>query len=402
MSVARTRHFLNAVDHYRRDHRPTVASVAGGLAVATVVLTVRYGSLDGAALLIAVAAAMATTALWFRLREVGRSHAALLRTLAELTSRLDQQQPVPVVASVVAPAELTATAVVADGRIPAAEIGAGAAGVEGPAEPRSIAVADIDEPVAIAAESISADEIAASHQNEITLAGGRSIAGEGAAPNEPGNQADAPDQEPPPPVETTVPESMPVFALTSLKGATVTDADLVGTPSVVVFWRPGCPHCQRLTPELVAWESLQGPRLVVFAACDGPTAYRAGLPGLVILDPGFTVGQAVGAPGTPAALPLDAAGRPTGPIVAGASAVTTLLLDAMRDWASAETEPLPQVSDIDIEVDSSAVVDLESVATDGVATAQPTVLLRRVEETVYDAVPVAPDWEAESVTRRAG
>ena len=398
MSVARTRHVLNAIDHYRDDHRQTITIAAAGLAVAALVLAVRSGSLAGAALLIAVVAIGVIATLWFRLRAVERSHAALLRTVAELTSRLDQP-PVPVVASVGAPAGVTVATVVDEG-ILAAEVGADAVGVEGPSEPRPIAVADVDEPDAPAAGSIANDELAASGDDAVTLAGDRTIAGQGTAPDEAGHLADAPDQEPSPPFETPVLESMPTFALTSLRGETVTGADLVGTPAVVVFWRPGCPHCQRLTPELVAWESLQGPRLVVFAACDGPTAFRAGLPGLVILDPGFTVGQAAGAPGTPAALPIDAAARPSGSIVAGASAVTALLRDAMREWASAETEPLNQV--FGIEFDNASMVDLDTVATDGVVAVRPTVLLRRVEEAVSDVVPVAPDWDAESVTRWAG
>ncbi len=402
MSVARTRHVLNAIDHYRDDHHQTITIAAAGLAVAALVLAVRSGSLAGAALLIAVVAIGVIATLWFRLRAVERSHAALLRTVAELTSRLDQP-PVPVVASVGAPAGVTVTIAAADEGMPAAEVGADAVGVEGPSEPRPIAVADVDEPDAPAAGSIANDELAASGDDAVTLAGDRTIAGQGTAPDEAGHLADAPDQEPSPPVETPVLEMIPAFALTSLKGETVTGADLVGTPAVVVFWRPGCPHCQRLTPELVAWESLQGPRLVVFAACDGPTAYRAGLPGLVILDPGFTVGQAAGAPGTPAALPIDAAARPSGPIVAGASAVTALLRDAMRDWASVEVEPMPRLPAMTVDGVEASVAGPTGIGTTNEATTtRPAVLLRRVEEPVSDDALIAPDWDAESVTRRAG
>ena len=401
MSVARTRLVLNAIDRYRVNHRPTVTIAAGGLAVAVLVLAVRSGSLAGAALLIAVVAVGVAATLWIRLRAVERSHAALLRTVAELTSRRDQP-PVPAVAPVGAPAGSTVTTVGADERIPA-PTGADAVGVEGPSEPRPIAVADVDEPSALAAESIAGDELAASGDDAVTLAGSRMIAGEGTAPEEAGSQTDTADQPVVPPVDVPVPGAIPAFALTSLKGATVTGADLVGTSAVVVFWRPGCPHCQRLTPELVAWESLQGPRLVVFAACDGPTAFRAGLPGLVLLDPGFTVGQAVGAPGTPAALLIDATARPSGPIVAGASAVTTLLLDAMRDWASVEMEPMPRHPAMTVDAVSAFAAGPNGVeTTDEATTTRPTVLLRRVEDPVSDDALVAPDWDGESVARRAG
>ncbi len=406
MSVARTRHVLNAIDRYRSDHRQTVAIAAGGLVVAAFALAVGYGSLGAGALLFAVVAAVAATALLVRLRAAERSHAALLRTVADLTSRLDQQRPVLAAASLVAPTEAPVSATTGgDAEEPASDGRTGAAASGFATAPGMSEAEDcvVDEPVATAAESIADDEIAASSDDEVTLAGDRMIAVEAAAPDEAGNQADAPDQEPSPPVEMPVPESIPAFALTSLKGETVTEAELVGTPAVVVFWRPGCPHCQRLTPELVAWESLQGPRLIVFAACDGPTAFRSGLPGLVILDPGFTVGQAVGAPGTPAALPLDSTGRPSGPIVAGASAVTALLLEAMREWASVEEEPMSQSSAVDIDATTPSAVESDTVeASDETATAGPTILLRRVEEVVSDDIPVAPDWDDESLARRAG
>ncbi len=455
MSDARTRRVLQTIADYTVGHRRATVLAAGAVAVAALTLAVRYGGLAGVALLIALAAMGAATGLWLRMRETEQSHAALALTVAELTTRLDLLS--------VAPSPVLPVTFLADQDI---EVdGTGATAVKLTAEMtdsdmnRSNEVGETQlvvdatttsEPLfagvvaGAAASAVALDSVPPAQPTAIDNGGSQTldlisattvksvgvfvpaVESQPLGPDGAGDTDILPlaistgeiaaivesDPDGPDLAEAAVTplvaglqtlEAMPAFILTALNGAVVTDAGLKGTPAVVVFWRPGCQHCQRLTPELVAWESLQGPRLVVFAACDGPTAYRAGLPGLVILDPGFTVGQAIGAPGTPAALPLDAAGRPSGPVVAGASAVTALLLDAMRDWASVEAEPLPQLSAIGVEVNDVSASDTDTVeAANAVPMAPPTVLLRRVEEIPSDVVASDPDWDAQSVVRRTG
>lgn len=192
----------------------------------------------------------------------------------------------------------------------------------------------------------------------------------------------------------------PDFALPALSGEIVTPADLVGRATVLVFWRPGCDHCDRLTPELAAWESLQsrgGPRLVVLAATDAPTAYRAHLPGTVLLDPGFSVGRAIAAPGTPAALVLDGDGQPLGGIAAGTMAVTGLLLATMRHFASDE---------IDEPLDDDAVAVLSDVAAEDpeAPVAHPGAVIHRLDAlapAALDVTDVTDEW-ADGAIRRTG
>ncbi len=427
MSVARAPRVLQTATVHTANHPRRVALAAGALAVAALSLAVRSGGLAGAALLLAVVAASAAVALWSRLRDAERSHAALALTVADLTTRLDllsvATRVVPagqVLADAVIPNQATPEAGTADADSTGTASDPDATDVSplrAPAESKPLQrvseqvsrggaggeVGSATGALTLLPESVPPDQAATNADPRTPLVaatvGFADVVASGplALASGPDDSTDA--------TLASIPESMPPFTLTALNGAAITGDELAGTPAVVVFWRPGCQHCQRLTPELVAWESLQGPRLIVFAACDGPTAFRAGLPGLVILDPGFTVGQALGAPGTPAALPLDAAGRPSGPVVAGASAVTTLLLDAMRDWASVESESSARLPAPGVEPDaeSASPDDSETAALVGeVVIAPPTVLLRRAETMPLGSVAVAPGWDDESDARRVG
>lgn len=277
MSVAVVSRVLTSISIVPVRRLRALALAAAAVSAGLLALAVTTAGVAGLGFALAVIAATTAAILWLRLRGAERRNAALAADLAVLTA--------------------AAGPVRASGST-------GATGVlQVSGEPRDAAEAMTD-PVRDDADAPVADDDGRT---------GAIVAG------------------------ATTPERLPSFSLSALSGATVWDTDLGGRASVMVFWRPGCGHCQRLTPELAAWESLQGPRLIVVAACDGPTAYRAGLPGLVLLDPGFSVGQALGAPGTPAALPLGDDGQPTGPVVAGTTAVMSLLLDEMRAWGGGET-----------------------------------------------------------------
>jgi hypothetical protein len=57
---------------------------------------------------------------------------------------------------------------------------------------------------------------------------------------------------------------LPQFEARDVRGSVITDADLAGTPAVVLFIDPGCGPCERLMAELRSgWAGEQGARLWV-------------------------------------------------------------------------------------------------------------------------------------------
>lgn len=458
MSVARGQRILKSISiSVERQRRATVVT-AGTLAAGLLTLGLSVGALVGVAFVLALLLGVCVAALVVRLRTVERAHVTLALTMSELTARVDRLQAesnvnaasaTPVDAPEAAPATAaevqpvgptdpganTAAAVTAlsvnpdviavvqprtGGRDDEAlirltvtssdapgELGHSRHDRRGDADPARADDSGVNlalpetgpEPGSPSLPSISG----AGHPTEGDVVAAEPVAGStmvGPIPDGDAEGAPGVTDEETAAVAAVIPAELPPFALVSLRGETVSTDDLVSRPAVIVFWRPGCPHCQRLTPELVAWESLQGPRLVVVAACDGPTAFRAGLPGTVLLDPDFAVGQALGAPGTPAALAIDAVGRPSGPVVAGASAVTTLLLDAMRDWAASESSlEVGANTSAGAETTGDETFERAVLATVG---APPSVMLRRVDAIRPSGDETSPDWEAESVSRRTG
>jgi peroxiredoxin len=112
-----------------------------------------------------------------------------------------------------------------------------------------------------------------------------------------------------------------------LDGRTIDLADYRGRDTLVVFWQPNCPHCQRLAEDLRRWEAEPprgAPRLLIVSAGD-PAANRAlGFRSPVVLDEGFAIGKAFGARGTPSAVLVDAQGRIASTVGVGARDVLAL------------------------------------------------------------------------------
>jgi methylamine dehydrogenase accessory protein MauD len=112
--------------------------------------------------------------------------------------------------------------------------------------------------------------------------------------------------------------------------------DLHGTPhevgvpnagrTVVLFWNPGCPHCERLLPALKAWESHpDAPNVMVVSRGPHGLNRELGLASPIVLDDDRTIARSYGATGTPAAVVIDAHGRIAAPVGRGATGVRTLI-----------------------------------------------------------------------------
>jgi len=144
------------------------------------------------------------------------------------------------------------------------------------------------------------------------------------------------------PVLTSAPpvalgEPAPDFALPTLAGGRIALAELRGAPALLLFWNQHCGFCQRMLPELRAWEANEAanaPRLIVVS--DGSIEANRGLDlaATVGLDEGSRVAQAFGAKGTPMAILLDSDGRIASALAAGAQAFFAL---AHREVSSGDT-----------------------------------------------------------------
>ena len=95
----------------------------------------------------------------------------------------------------------------------------------------------------------------------------------------------------------------PDFSLPDLAGHTMRLSDFRGSLMLVLFWRPSCGFCQRMLPDLKAWEAQppQGALTLLVVSTDGVQDNQAmGLRSLIVLDQeGMRVGGTFGANGHP-------------------------------------------------------------------------------------------------------
>jgi thiol-disulfide isomerase/thioredoxin len=119
----------------------------------------------------------------------------------------------------------------------------------------------------------------------------------------------------------------PTVKLPDLSGEPVDLAAFRGTPTLVLFWSPGCGHCKRILDEIKTWEADPpegAPKLFVVSSGDPERNRAMDLRSTVALDPDFSVGRAFGARGTPSAVLLDAEGKIASPLATGGPAVLAL------------------------------------------------------------------------------
>ena len=130
---------------------------------------------------------------------------------------------------------------------------------------------------------------------------------------------------PRPPAGLKIGERAPDFSLPNLAGKTVKLSDFRGSPTLVLFWRPSCGFCERMLPDLKAWEANArngAPKLLVVSTDSLADNKAMELRSTVVLDEkGMSVGSKFGAGGTPMAVLVDAAGKIASDLAAGAPAV---------------------------------------------------------------------------------
>ena len=107
----------------------------------------------------------------------------------------------------------------------------------------------------------------------------------------------------------------------------------VGGSTVVLFWNPRCGFCDRLLPELKAWERGRDgddPNLIVISTGTPAENDALTLSSPVIVEAGFETGQAFGASGTPSAVLIDETGRVASSVAVGGPNVMALLKTRAR------------------------------------------------------------------------
>jgi len=129
------------------------------------------------------------------------------------------------------------------------------------------------------------------------------------------------------PTTPTIGEAAPAFSLPNLSGKRVHLSDFRGSPTLVLFWDPGCGYCQHMLDDLQAWEAHPpkgAPRLLLVSTGSVETNRVLGLRSTIVLDQQMSVGSTFGANGTPMAVLVDAQGKLASAVAAGAPAVLAL------------------------------------------------------------------------------
>ncbi|MGN6033462.1 MAG: redoxin domain-containing protein [Thermomicrobiales bacterium] len=132
----------------------------------------------------------------------------------------------------------------------------------------------------------------------------------------------------------------PVFDRVDLQGELRHVGAPHGRDTVLLFWRPGCAHCEGLVPDLKAWEAHpDAPYILVISR--GPKALNRefGIASPIVFDDDRFITRTYGVTGTPAAVVIDANGVIASPVGRGATGVRELLEPTMTLSTSAPDSP---------------------------------------------------------------
>jgi thiol-disulfide isomerase/thioredoxin len=138
------------------------------------------------------------------------------------------------------------------------------------------------------------------------------------------------------PVHDPVGSALPPATVYTLQGEQTTLDEHVPEDAVLLLWDTTCGFAGLIQDDVLAWQSEEGAAtdLVVVSGGDTDAVRGAGFGGTVLLDPHFSAGDALGAPGTPSAV-LVRGGVVASPVAAGGTAV----LDLLRRASSMRSSP---------------------------------------------------------------
>lgn len=136
-------------------------------------------------------------------------------------------------------------------------------------------------------------------------------------------------------------EQLPPLNVQDLDGNTVELTSFLDRTSLLLFWNPDCGFCQQMLNDLKEWEAsppLDAPKLLVISTGTVEANLAMNLSSLVVLDHNIRAAPVFGAMGTPMAVLVDAQGKVTSDVAAGAEAVFALAR------GSANSQPKEQLT----------------------------------------------------------
>jgi thiol-disulfide isomerase/thioredoxin/uncharacterized membrane protein YphA (DoxX/SURF4 family) len=119
----------------------------------------------------------------------------------------------------------------------------------------------------------------------------------------------------------------PLFSLPDLNGKPVSLTDFRGSPTLVLFWSPGCSFCKKMLADLKAWEAkppLGAPKLLLVSDETVEENRAMDLRSPIVLDDVGNVMRLFGVDGTPMAILVDAQGNIASKLAKGAPDVLKL------------------------------------------------------------------------------
>ena len=119
-------------------------------------------------------------------------------------------------------------------------------------------------------------------------------------------------------------QRVPDLTLPDLHGQATRLRDFRGRDTLLLFWNPSCVFCERMLPDLTAWEAQHqagAPRLVLISSGSRAMREDTRLSALILLDEEFAAGASFGVDGTPSAVLIDTVGNVASEPALGAPAI---------------------------------------------------------------------------------
>jgi thiol-disulfide isomerase/thioredoxin len=145
-------------------------------------------------------------------------------------------------------------------------------------------------------------------------------------------------------------EPVPSLRRPDLRGNLIDLTAPRGVPTLMLFWSPGCSHCQELLPAILAADQLPNPPGMVIVS-QGPIGLteEIGFRAPAVFDDDRSLARTFGVEGTPSAVVLDGQGRVATHVFRGEHRVralleriTSLVAPTPDRTPSVETHPEPQ------------------------------------------------------------
>jgi thiol-disulfide isomerase/thioredoxin len=131
-------------------------------------------------------------------------------------------------------------------------------------------------------------------------------------------------------------QAAPRLRRPDLNGQAIEIGGASSTPTLLMFWSPGCSGCQKVLPDIKAFESAVE-RLRVVIVSRGPVGLNqeVGFRSPVVLDDDHSLAQTFGVPGTPAAVLIDGRGMVVTQVARGSDGVRGALQALATSFALA-------------------------------------------------------------------